>query len=424
MIVVFQWIAFIVLSAISFFFTFNLSYGLAADIIGKIAMIVGSVGLEFTKMYSIMSASTYSYIGKQLGVKMKKTAFMYFAYVFIAIYAISASFGYAQQTVDKMRTANTVVLHSDEINIYMDKIATINGQISDLKAKIADKQASIAVLPADNITRKAAIQAEIDKANRDIDTKLTAKETAQAKIDELKLGDLQASQGTTRSMYDVVGETLKVPAQSVAFVILFWFALAIEFGIFVTAPHMRKIGGFVVEKGNENFDYEIAKKNKKAQKTQKKQQQKVQPKVVEENKKNIFSFLKKEKVEEVKEEPAVPQKMELPEPVKEEVKIETPKVEEKVEEVKIEVPKVVEKAKVVDNNIPERKSLEEPVVRNIGQHPDKVVKKTMLPSGPEVQVISNKDKEPKITTHEEIFVDDNAFTPAKSKTARDLISKF
>lgn len=446
MIAVFQWIAFLVLSFVSFFFTFNLSYALAADTIGKIAMIVGSVGLEFTKMFAIMSASTYSYVGKQLGVKIKKTAFMYFAYVFIAVYAISASFGYAQQTVDKMRTENAIVSYTDDINLLKENISTYDTQIADLRASIATRQASIATIPPERIDRITEINNLIKKDNASIDIKIAAKTAAQQQISDLRAKGLDQSKTVSRSMYDVVGETLNVPARSVAFVILFWFALAIEFGIFTTAPHMRKIGGFVVEKENENFDYEVSKKNKK---TTKKQIAKKNEVAIPKEKKSITSFFKKEEKKQEDIKPVLMQPEELkkqlkemqeetkeaqpvreffgegpmPETLKKQIEEMQKKPEEKVEEplpvVEKEPEKVAEKAKVVDNNIPERKTLEEPVVVKIGQHPDKVIKT----SGPDIQVI-NKDKEHKITTHEEILTADSDFSPAKSQKTRDLVSKF
>jgi hypothetical protein len=38
-------------------------------------------------------------------------------------------------------------------------------------------------------------------------------------------------------MYEVIGDTIHVNGERVAFAVLFLFAMAIELGIFVTSPH-------------------------------------------------------------------------------------------------------------------------------------------------------------------------------------------
>jgi hypothetical protein len=255
----FRWCAFAISALVSLFFIYNLSISFAIEAIEKIAIVSGAIGLEFFKLFSIISANTYSFVGKQLGVRVKKKAFLYFTYAWVSLYSVTASFGYSIVAVDKMQSSITVLNHSDVITLEKENISNYNDNIKEYKntktgyenSKIADinKLANPNLEQAErtSINRDmASLQSKIDDVQNKINNLMDKKASSQSSIDSLSKQDLAVTQTTKRTNWDVISDTIKVPAKTIAFIVLAIFSTSIELGIFTTAPHANKIDNLIV----------------------------------------------------------------------------------------------------------------------------------------------------------------------------------
>lgn len=351
---VFRWCSFVILALVSLFFIYNLSVSLVINPVEKIVIVSGAVGLEFFKLYSIITAGTYAYVGKHLGIKTRKRAFLYFTYIWVSLYSVLASFGYSVTAVDKMQTSVTVMTHESSILLEEENIKNYTDNISEYKitksgydnSKTSYLSELISAVPAerDAINKKIS---SLDKSSEDTQKKIDAlmdkKSKAQENIDNYKKEDLTATKTINRTMYDVISDTIKVPAKTIAFVILLIFSSSVELGIFTTAPHANKID-------NMKFDEEeiISNKPKKRAPPRKKPEQK----------KEILEIKKVEPVLEPKKEVTVEVKKEapVPEPKKEVIVAETQKIEKRTPEEILESldtdrPAITKKAKEVAKRI-------------------------------------------------------------------------
>lgn len=254
---IFRWCSFIILALVSLFFIYNLSITLAIESLEKFVIVAGAIGLEFFKLFSIITANTYSYVGKQLGIKVKKRAFLYFTYIWVSLYSVMASFGYSMVAVDKMTTSITVLNHSANISLEKENIKADNDSISEYKnTKISYENSKVAYInelvgasPTDRdaINKKIA---DIDKKAEIVQSKIDAltdkKTISQANIDNYTKQDLGNTQSTKRTMYDVIHDVINIPAKTIAFIILLVFSTSVELGIFTTSPHANKIDNMSV----------------------------------------------------------------------------------------------------------------------------------------------------------------------------------
>lgn len=229
---VFQWLVFVALIAVSAFFTINLAMGLGTTPIEKAALVAGSVALEGLKAYALISANTASHRrswGKALG--------LYGAYAFVAVYSLSACLGYSLAATDRMGASVAVLDHVDGIAAERAAVADCDQQITALRALVSQRQAALGHLeqPIQIALARRAITEGLGR----IDGYLVRKDAASARIEAWRGQDHAASATARRSLYDVIGQALGVPAQRVAFAILAIFSLAIELGIFLSSPHAR-----------------------------------------------------------------------------------------------------------------------------------------------------------------------------------------
>ena len=253
----FRWCGFVILALVSLFFIYNLSITLAIEPIEKIAIVSGAIGLEFFKLFSIISATTYSYVGKQLGIKTKKRAFLYFTYIWVSLYSVLASFGYSVTAVDKMQTSIAVLNHENAIALENENIKNFNQNIVDYKnTKLGYENSKVSYInelmgaeaaQRDGINKKIAdIDTKADAVQKKIDDQMAKKTASQDAIDNYEKLDLNASISTKRTMYDVIHDTIGWPARTIAFIILLIFSTSVELGIFTTAPHANRIDNMVV----------------------------------------------------------------------------------------------------------------------------------------------------------------------------------
>ena len=274
---IFRWCGFAILALVSLFFIYNLSISLAVESIEKLVIVAGALGLEFFKLFSIISATTYGYVGKQLGIKVRKRAWLYFTYVWVSIYSIGASFGYSITAVDRMQSTITILNHDEKIANEKDNILNDNETIKEYKntktgyenSKVNDinKLADQTITSEDRVSISkdmASLQRKSDDLQAKIQVLMDKRQTSQDSIDSMKKDDLGKNQVTKRTMFDVIHDTIKVPAKTIAFIILLVFSTSVELGIFTMAPHANKIDNLVV--GEEETITNAKKKKRTPQK--------------------------------------------------------------------------------------------------------------------------------------------------------------
>ena len=302
----FRWCGFAILALVSLFFIYNLSISLAVEKIEKFVIVSGALGLEFFKLFSIIAATTYGYIGKQLGIKIRKRAFLYFTYVWVSLYSVLASFGYATTTVDRMQATVTILNHTELIANEKESISNVDATIKEYKnTKVSYENSKVAYINeingADATDRDAiqkkinALQINLDTIQKKIDIQMDKKSVSQSKIEDWKSKDLSSNQITKRTMYDVISDTVKLPPKTIAFIVLLIFSISIELGIFTLAPHTNKIDNMVVG------DEETISNTKKKRKVFKKEEEviPIEPIIEQPIKQEIKPIVKPEVIQEV-----------------------------------------------------------------------------------------------------------------------------
>jgi len=259
-IAIFQWCAFIILACVSLFFIYNMSISIAIESIEKFAIVAGAIGLEFFKLFSIIKANTYAYIKKELGVVIKKRWWLYFTYIWVSLYSVAASFGYSLVAVDRMQTSTTSIDHQELISNENTNIENYDLTIQSYKnTNISYENSKVRYInqQKDPTVDKDAIQKRIDVLQKSIDSnqakindQMDKRAASLAKIADWKSSDLSTDKTSKRTMYDVIHDTVKIPAKTVAFIILLVFSTSIEVGIFTTAPHSSKVDNLSVPKNN------------------------------------------------------------------------------------------------------------------------------------------------------------------------------
>jgi hypothetical protein len=237
MLSVLQWIGFLFLSCVSFFFTCNLALGLGMDRTEKVALVAGSLAIEVLKMYALIAANTYAHRDRAFSIHHRKTGLMYGAYVFVAMYSLAACFGFALATVDRMTAATTTISHADDIAMENNTIAAYDDAIGNIERGLSDKQKTLASVPQDRIARMNEVQKMILADQSKLDEYITKKDVAMQKMATWRAEEQRSRSNQKRSMYAVIGETTGIQPRWVAFIILAVFSIAIELGIFVTSPH-------------------------------------------------------------------------------------------------------------------------------------------------------------------------------------------
>lgn len=294
MVNVVRYAGFIFLALVSIFFTYNIAIGLGVESIEKIAMVLGSIGLEFFKIYAIAVATSYAILDKKINKELPNTMdkkekkkyrpnnkwIMYSVYIYIALYSFGASLGYAAVTVRKTEAASTVVSYAKEISFENEKIERKNNDIKtkekvitgyekgiDQQNKIIESIQSKSPELIDAVADKKALDAsykeidrlskEITKTRADIDKVSLDIEEANSKIKDLNSQETLANRTTSKTMYYVIADTIslmdnsgKPNAKFIAFLVLFVFSSGIELGLFFLAPHFKKIDNVEIDNFN------------------------------------------------------------------------------------------------------------------------------------------------------------------------------
>lgn len=230
---IFQWIVFIGLIAVSGFFTTLLALGLGVSLTERLVLVFGSLMIEGLKTYAIIAANTLS-----LEHSWRKAIGLYLVYFFVAFYSLSACLGYALSAVDRMAATNTLVVHNESITTEQKTITDFDEQIASLRSIVVTHQNTLKQ-PADdkNINQRSqARKGIVDLQNR-IDGYIQKRAETLSRIEALREKDRGNRVETKRSMYEIIGESINISTTKVAFLILLVFSVAIELGIFITSPH-------------------------------------------------------------------------------------------------------------------------------------------------------------------------------------------
>ncbi len=230
---VFQFLTFIALIVVSAFFTLNLALGLGTTPVEKGALVAGSLILEGLKAYALVTANTairrHSW-GRGMGY--------YLVYAVVASYSLVACLGYALSTVDRMEAITEVLDHDGISASERAAMTDYDEQISTLRVQIAQRQAAVVQLdPAMQAAQVAQIRKAITESLSRIDGYVDRRREAGARIEAWRAQDHAARGNSRRSLYELIGRAVGIPAPHIAFAILSLFALTIELGIFLTSPH-------------------------------------------------------------------------------------------------------------------------------------------------------------------------------------------
>ena len=230
--ILFQIISFCALSLISSFFTYSLSSEISITGPEKIGLIAGALGVECIKLFALIKANNLQQMRKK---STSKVVFLYVVYGFVSVYSILASFGYARSTVDRLEAQRQVWDHSEQIQQERQNLQESKVAQEGLAKTLLAKQLRIGQEPSWAL---GGLQKAIQEDQKTLNEYRTRVLVSQKAIQDLQNQDRESRAVKKRTMYDVIGEDLGVHSKTIAFIVLFWFALAIELGIFVTSPHM------------------------------------------------------------------------------------------------------------------------------------------------------------------------------------------
>ena len=192
--------------------------------------------------------------------KFRKSILYYTAYILVSFLSVSASFGFTLQVVNKTSTNTLYATNEDTTAIYKQTLDNIDVQLAENHKAIVDYNKYIDTLNIRDVRfaeKRASYQNNIDDIQLKITKLLESKLDINTKIQDSKLKDIQIVKSVDKTMYTLMGETLKIPDKTIMFILLYLLSVLIEVGIFITSPHFEdKENSFIPAKEKPPVDKE------------------------------------------------------------------------------------------------------------------------------------------------------------------------